>query len=88
MNKDVECWINHITSKNITNKRKHGIDTEILINELICVSIENLINCLKENGIKENSITNYQFILCIKKILMNAKELLLYDILKTTKINK
>jgi ATP-dependent Lon protease len=88
MNKDVECWINHITSKNITNKRKRGVDTDILVNELICVSIENLINCFKENGIKENSITDRQFILCIKKILINAKELLLYDILKTTKTNK
>ena len=71
MNQDIDTWINHM-SRN--NKRKRDANSEEMMNELICMSVENFIDM-----INENNITKYngkKFILSLEKTLIKTRNLL------------
>ena len=64
-NTEIETWINHINTNN--KKRKRECDNT-LINELITMTIENLIGIINENKSKNT----YRYILSIEKNFKSA----------------
>ena len=58
MNQDVKVWINYMNNKNRKRKR-NAYDSNLLINELICGSVDGLIKIIKESNMNKNKIYDY-----------------------------
>jgi len=72
MNQDVKVWINHVS----TRKRKRDVNADILLDELMYMSIENLISLMEDANIRTNSQL-LKYIVAIKTTLYNTKKYLL-----------
>jgi endopeptidase La len=77
MNQDIEKWIKYMNSTNSTDKKRKRDKDDELLNEMICMSIENLTTIIKDNDVPAKKIGS--FLQNVKKSLSNTRNMLEED---------
>lgn len=70
MNQDIAQWINFMNR----NKKRKRNDDNTLLNEMICTSIENLIDIIRDNNVAPRN--QIKFLQTIRKSLVNTRQML------------
>ena len=84
MNQDIEKWINYVNQTQGPS-RKRKINDDLLLNELTCTSIENLIELIG-NGYKNKNI--FKYLQSVKSSLTNAKKSIITNTVLTDELSR
>lgn len=82
MNNDIEQWLNHING----NRKRKRDSSDVLLNELICMSVENLSSIILDGKVANNNLC--RFLNSIKKSLSNTRKLLVEENVLSKELSK